>query len=188
MKGILRVLRFLLGLALVALFAWLVYYLLRAGVNTLTSLKSDIAVAIIAASGTIAVSIFSLVISKYLESRAIITVEIRAKKVPIYEELISTIYGVLFAEKLGQPPMSEANLMKFFAKLTEKLTIWGSDGVVKAFRAVRMSAIGGEASEKTLFGYETLLMEIRKDLGHGNKGFRKGTLLGLFVNDIDKYL
>lgn len=30
-------------------------------------------------------------------------------------------------------------------------------------------------------------MAIRKDMGHKNKGVTKGDLLGLFINDIDKY-
>ena len=51
-----------------------------------------------------------------------------------------------------------------------------------------MSAVSAPEDANILFLYENLLMEIRKDLGHKNQGFKRGTLLGLFVNDIDKYL
>jgi len=78
--------------------------------------------------------------------------------------------------------------MKFFANYTEKLTVWGSDGVVKAYRSLRMASFTDAAPAQSLFLYENLLMEIRRDLGHKNKGFQRGTLLGLFVNDIDQYL
>jgi hypothetical protein len=95
---------------------------------------------------------------------------------------------VLFAESLGEEPLSQAELVKFFATYTEKLTIWGSDGVIKSWRALRLSAVAGVEGADMLFLYENLLMEIRKDLGHKNQGFKKGTLLGLFVNDIDKHV
>jgi hypothetical protein len=39
-----------------------------------------------------------------------------------------------------------------------------------------------------LFLYERFLLEVRRDLGHKNKDLKKGTLLGLFVNDLDRYL
>ena len=87
------------------------------------------------------------------------------------------------------------NHMKFIGCYTEKLTIWGSDGVMKEWRNLRMGAVSrgeGEVSNaegaQMLFRYESLLLEIRKDLGHKNHGFKRGTLLGLFVNDVDKYL
>ena len=188
MKTLIAIARFLFGLALLILIAWAIYLVLSSIISTLGNLKSDLSVAIIAAAGTIIVSVLSLVMSKYMESRAVITQEIRTKKIPIYEELISTIFRVLFAEKLGQEPMSEAELTKFFASFTEKLIVWGSDGVIKAFRATRMGAITGIAPTETLFVYKNLLLEIRKDLGHKNKNFKRGTLLGLFVNDIDQYL
>ena len=149
------------------------------------SLESDIAVAVIAASASISVSLISLVVSKYLESKAAIIQEIRAKKIPIYEELISVLMRFVFAQKLGLEPMSESELMKFMAEFTEKITVWGSDDVIKAWRKFRLSAGGGSNPQSILFVYEDMLLAIRKDLGHKNSGFKKGTLLGLFVNDID---
>lgn len=43
-------------------------------------------------------------------------------------------------------------------------------------------------SHGILFEVEELLMAIRKDLGHSNKGISRGKILSLFVNDINEYL
>ena len=181
-------LRFSLGLLLLGLIGWIVYSGILAIVGVLASIKSDLAVAIIAASASITVSVLSLIISKRLESQAVIIQELRARKTPIYEEFISTLYRVVFANKIGEEPMSEEELVKFFANYTEKLTIWGSDDVIKAYRRFRMASVANELPTNSMFLYENLLFEIRRDLGHKNQGFKRGTLLGLFVNDIDQHL
>lgn len=185
---ILNILRILFSLMILGALGWIAYLVVAFIAQRLTSLKSDLAVAIVAASASVTVSVVSLVISKRFETHASIIQELRIKKTPIYEEFIGTLYRVLFAEQLGDPPMPQADLMRFFASYTEKLTIWGSDGVIKAWRAARMSAVAKVEGANILFVYENLILEIRKDLGHKNQGFKRGTVLGLFVNDIDRYL
>ena len=39
-----------------------------------------------------------------------------------------------------------------------------------------------------MFAMEEVYRAIRKDLGHDDNRLKKGDILGLFVNDIDKYL
>lgn len=182
------ILRFLLMLAMLGGIVWGIYFVVAKVFRSLINIESDIAVAIVAASATITVSVVSLVISKVMETRATITQELRAKKVPIYEDLISTVFKFQFAEKLGEKPMSETELIRFFANLTEKLTIWGSDGVIRAFSDFRLASTRVGAPENILFIYENLLLEIRKDLGHKNRNLRRGMILSLFINDIDQYL
>src|SRR2546421_429502 len=181
-------LRFLLAIVLVGGIAWIIYFVVAKVFRSLTNIKSDIAVAIVAASATITVSIVSLVISKVMETRSAVIQELRAKKIPIYEELISTLFKYQFAEKLGEERMGETELIKFFANLTEKLTIWGSDGIIRAFSDFRLASSIIAKPEDILFIYENLLLEIRKDLGHKNRNLKRGMVLSLFINDIDQYL
>lgn len=182
----LLVTRALFGLLLLGAAAWAVYLALTTAVRGLVSLRSELAVAVITASVTVAVSVISILLSKHLEHRAVIIQELRARKTPIYEDIISTMFKVVFADKLGEQPLTEAELMRFFAATTEKLTVWGSDGVITAFRAFRLGPPAPPA--EMLFLYERFLLEVRRDLGHKNKDLKKGTLLGLFVNDLDRYL
>ena len=58
--------------------------------------------------------------------------------------------------------------MKFFATITEQLVVWGSDEVVREFRAFRMGSIKGAQPIEIMFQYEKILNAIRKDLGHKN--------------------
>lgn len=178
----------LFALILLALIVWGVYFLGITFITGLSRLQSDIAVGIIAASATVIVSVISVVSAKQLENRANIRQELRTKKIPIYEEIISTLFKILFAEKLGKKKLSEVETMAFFVTSSEKLTIWGSDEVVLAFRACRTASLTGTRPEEFLFMYEKLLLAIRKDLGHKNRNFKRGTVLGLFINDIEKYL
>ncbi|MGD1859847.1 MAG: hypothetical protein ACFB0E_07740 [Leptolyngbyaceae cyanobacterium] len=160
-----------LAFASICFIAWLFYKAIIAIIFGILSLESDIAVAVIAASASISVSLMSLVVSKYLESRAAITQEIRAKKIPIYEELISFVMRVVFAQRLGLEPVTEDELMEFMAEFTEKITVWGSDDVIKVWRKFRLSAASGSNTQSILFMYEDILLAIRKDLGHKNSGF-----------------
>ena len=41
---------------------------------------------------------------------------------------------------------------------------------------------------KLILLYEKLILAIRRDLGHNNKGLKTGDVLALFVNDIDQHL
>jgi hypothetical protein len=171
---IVAVSRFLFALAIVLVVGWLGYVALARVAYWLANLRSEIAVAIVAAGASVTVSILSLVISKSLEARRAIAQELRAKKTPIYEEFIDTLYKTLFAERVGKEPPTQAELMQFFADYTEKLTIWGSDDVIKVWGRLRLSGVSGMEGVQMLFLYEDLLLEIRKDLGHRNKGFRLG--------------
>ena len=177
-----------LGLSLLGLIVWGAYLAVSALVSILAAIESNVAVAVVAASSTIAVSVISLAVSKRFEAKAAVRHELRVKKVPVYESIISTLFKTQFADKVGEKPPTQQELIQFFAKVTEQLVVWGSDEVVREFRAFRMAFINGGNPIEGLFKYEKLLNAIRKDLGHKNQGFKRGTLLGLWINDIDRHV
>ena len=176
------------GFLLLGLIGWGSYLFIAALVSSLTSMQSNVAVAIVAAGGTIIVSVFSLVMSKRFEAMTVVRQELRREKTPIYKSIVGTLFKVQFAEKIGEKAPTEQELIKFFATVTEELIVWGSDEVVREFRAFRMGSIKGVKPIEIMFQYEKLLNAIRKDLGHKNQGFKRGTLLGIWVNDIDSHV
>ena len=176
------------GFLLLGLIGWGAYLVVSALGSILASMQSNVAIAVVAASGTIFVSVISLAMSKHFEGKAAVRQELRAKKVPIYESIISTMFKIQLAEKVGEEPPTEKELIRFFATVTEQLVVWGSDEVVREFRAFRMAFGDGGNPTEGLFQYEKFLNAIRKDLGHNNQGFKRGTLLGLWVNDIDRHV
>ncbi len=97
---------------------------------------------------------------------------------PIYARAITFLYRLHFAEKLGQPKTTEAEMMEFAAASIRDFTIWASPEVLVQFERFKSPKAG------------------RKDLGHSD-GFRlpgsraalkRRDLLRLFVNGIDSYL
>ncbi len=156
---------FVLALGLLVLGPWLLFRLLRATVDFVLHSQTDKAIAAAAIAG--AVSLLSVLGAKVYENRAARERELQERKTPVYEGVVGNLFRFLFAEKLGEPPMGEKEMIRFFVETSEKLTIWGSKEVVLAFRAVRLT---------------------QKDLGHRNTGLSNGKLLGLFVNDAEEVL
>lgn len=175
------------GLLLLAAFGAVGWWLLTWLTAFLRSLQSDLAVAAVAAGLAGLVSIVSLALSKAYETRSAIRQDLRAKKLPVYEGIIHTLFAVMFAEKLGEKPLQPEELSKWFAETTEKLSIWGSDDLVLAFGQFK-NGFNGASPTAALFGFEDLILAIRKDLGHSGRHLKRGSILRLFVTDIDRHL
>jgi hypothetical protein len=175
----------IVGFALLAIFVWLFYVGVRALFMWLGGIQSPVAIAIIAGSLAATASIVSLTISKHLEARAAIRQEHRARKSPVYEELIGLFFRVLYAEKLGQQPPTEQELVQAFVPLTQKLMVWASDDVIKAYAAFRRAGLGQPKPSPLdiMRVQEDLFLAIRRDLGHDSRKLPRGTLLRLFIND-----
>lgn len=93
---------------------------------------------------------------------------------------------VLKATKSGTQ-LSEQEITEFMFDFTQQLIVWGADEVIAAFYRFKKQSTSTN-SQNVLFLVEDLLLAIRKDLGHKNKGLTQGRLLGLFVNNIENYL
>jgi hypothetical protein len=179
------------GLMVLGFIGWLLFFLSKLLIIGFSHLQKEVSAAIIAVSGTIIVSVFSLIFSKMYERKREIDQEHRKQKIPIYEELLKFMFRLLQAGKPGHQPVPEEETIKFLTEFTQKLIIWGSDGVMKQFTTWRASLLNQDPQKPNyegLFLFEKLLMEIRKDVGHKNKNIKKGDILGLFINDIEKYI
>jgi len=179
------------ALAVLAALAWGLYALAATLVAYLMTLNPNVAAAIIAGSFTVLVSTGSVVVGKHLEKRALVSKEHRDKKIPVYEGLISFLYRMVFGSKLGNTP-TEDEVVKFLAEFTDKITVWGSDDVLKAFVTFRRQSVKNAEESSVdpmalMFLYEDLLLAVRRDLGHKNRGLKQGDVLALIINDIDKY-
>jgi hypothetical protein len=89
--------------------------------------------------------------------------DLRARKIPIYTELLEAIQAALHVLKT-----KEAVTIK--PEVTSKVVTWGSHEVVLAYAWLRMHLTTKEPSApeiKEALG--ALLTEIRKDLGHADR-------------------
>jgi hypothetical protein len=160
--------------------------------NIFKGLQKEVAAALIAASTTILVSVFSITGAKYYDRRRSIEQELREKKMPVYFEFIEFNMKLLFSDKITGKAMSEKEMEKFLYAFTQKIMIWGSDEVVVAWSNYRRKIINyspeSDIGFTAMFELERLLLALRKDTGHKNKNIKRGDLLGLFINDVDNYV
>lgn len=167
------------------------YFLLRQIWLGFSILQKEVAAAIVAASATVLISVLSLIISKHWERIKEIQQEHRGKKIPIYEEFIQFWFKVLFSQKTGAQQIPEKEITKFLIDFTQKLILWGSDEFLKGFSNFKRRHANVRTDSPQIdimFEFEKLLYSIRKDTGHKNRNLKKGDILALFINDIDRYL
>lgn len=185
-----QVAQFTINLIVTAFTLWGAFKLLQLLWEAFSQVNPTIAVGMIAASATIVVSVISVLVAKRLEFRATLAKEHREKKIPFYEGMVKFIFRITFADKLGLEPITEKEMIQQMASFTENLIVWGADEVIDAWFKFRNKSLnnndgGGEA---IMFEIEDLLLAIRRDLGHENKGLTRGKILGLFINDIHQYI
>lgn len=180
----------ILGFTLLSGMAVGIFYLVRWLVLIFSGLQKEVAAAIVATVGTILVSVISVSVGKYFERKRSIEQELREKKIPMYNGFVEFLFKVLMADKIGKQ-MSEKDMIMYFNKFTQELMVWGSDEVVSLWSNYRRHFVSEDkvdTSFNKMFELEKLLLAIRKDTGHKNQGLNRGDLLGLFINDIHKYL
>ena len=180
--------RTILGIIVFFGFIWLVFLAGSSLASVFLILNPNVAAAIVAAFATVAVSIITVYIGKNLEAKSLILKEQRENKVPVYEELLKFIFEYQFAEKTGRPLRSGPELAEFLSAHTQKVMIWGSDEMIAAWVKLRTATRVIEQKDDgkdLLLKYEALILAIRKDLGHKNKGMNRGDILRLTIDDIE---
>ena len=160
------------------------YFFVAAVLDKLNSLNSDLGKAIVAGAVTLFAAVVTVVGGKIWEQRVKIQQDVREKRLPVYEKQIETFFSVLFAEKAGNEKPSEQDIQKAFMAFTEKLIVWGSPEVIKAWSAFRLHDWTSAKPVDAFLKVELFLRAIRRDLGNSNSGLPPGELMRLFVNDM----
>src|SRR5690242_15946387 len=122
MSRVRQILSVVTGLALILAGVYLAVVAIQAAISVFSSLNSQVAVAIIAASATVFVSVLSIVLGKVYDRREQINREIRERKIPVYEDLIRFMFRVLMGEKTGKVP-TESEMLEFFMDFTQRVVV-----------------------------------------------------------------
>jgi hypothetical protein len=169
-------------LGLVSLLGWAILV-------ALTSINATVAAAIVAGSATVLVSVLSVILSKQWERRREIEQEHRKQKIPIYKEFLAFWFKVAAAQKPGATPVTDEETVQFMRDFTQKLMFWGSDGVIREYAIFKRQMNNAlDAPLDAVMGLEKVLLAMRADTGHRNKGLAPGDLMSLVVNDLDAHL
>lgn len=182
---------FVLLIALVALAIIAIYYIgkyVALGITKastwLKSLASSLDAVIIVALITGAVSIVASVISKVIEYKQKRQEYLYQKREEPYSEFIDMVYKLQERSKKNEPYPEEEMLADMY-KFSKKLTLWGSNRVIKKWLAFRKNSVDGKDVKNIAFVMEDIMFAMRKDMGLSK--MKKGNLLGFFINDIDNY-
>lgn len=166
---------------------FLVVLFVKTILQYLLDIDSDIARAIIAAAATVIVSVISVIYGKHLEQKKKIAMDIREKKIPQYQEFINFFIDYLQDHDKDKDNSDlDKKLEEAIVKWTKHLFIWGSDDVVSAWVKYRQMARNG--SNDQILQIEAVFKAMRKDIGHSGGKLKKGDILGLFINDLDKQI
>lgn len=171
----------IIGTIALLFIGFLVYKVLQVSISNIDKVNPTVLAALIA--GTI--TVIGYFITRYFEKQKTIDQQLREKKIPIYESFLNILSKMLITVK-NKEKMSDEELLSFFANFTERSLLWMSDETLLAYIKWR-----NNASSKTvdsLIAMEDLLLAFRKDVGHKNKGIKRGDLLSVFINDVPTVL
>lgn len=164
-----------------------IYAAASAIIDKLDSVDSDLSKALVAGSFTLFAAIAVHVIGKIWEQRMKQRQEVYAKKIPVYEKHVTTLFNVIFAEKRGLE-FDNVATVKSLTEITEKLMFWGSPEVIKTWQTFRDHDFEKSSEKNSLDGFgkfAELMLAIRKDVGNSNSGLKKADVLSLFINDYE---
>lgn len=153
--------------------------------HTMTStLDAVVLVALITGGITLLNSFYS----KYSESKNKRREYLASKRETPYLEFIELVNKVS-QQGNNRYTYSEEDMLKDISSFNSKLILWGSPNVVKKWNAFRKNSFQNNFENKpenTLVLIEDVMNEMRKDLGV--KSVKKGSLLSIFINDIEKVI
>lgn len=193
MKRISQVFFGVAGIALVAGGVWFGVMGIKWVVDQLAGIESETLKIVIPASATILVGFLGVLVQKHAEKRKEIEMKLREEKVKVYNALMVLMFDLMKQSKASKQGYNqsakEAEFEEHFIETTRQLLMWASDGVVSKYYAFRASAQAAPAMPPILLGsLGELLLEIRRDLGHNNRGVSANELLSFFITDAEQLM
>jgi hypothetical protein len=150
-----------------------------------STFESEFAAALVATAGTIIIGLLTLMLTQRESKKRDIREAHRSQKVEVYQRFMNTAVVEVLNRMAAGEELTEEELVEkyqeFFVKFTADLIVWGSPGVIQAFRRFRTAAAKSEP--RSLVLVDEILREIRKDLGNSNWQIAPGDLMSTFLKD-----
>lgn len=140
----------------------------------------------------------SVPVGKYYENRYTIKNQIRKERQIVYIDFLNW----LIKNVLNNEVSNNKNLVQEIKDNQNKMVIYASDKVIKAWAELKDVAINSERNKKDIEKEEAtkyflekeaptiekLILAIRRELGYKNKDIKKYDILSLYINDIKEYI
>lgn len=188
---------FILGavilIALIGIGVFIIYLLVKylgIGISKLSTWLSNLAsnvdaviiVALITGSVSIITVLFTSVISKIIEYKQKRREYLYQKREDPYSDFVELVYKTLDRAK-SKTEYTEREMLQDMSSFSQKLTLWGSNRVIKQWLRFRGFANSGKDKSEIVFVMEDVMFAMRKDMGL--RKMKKGSLIKFFVNDLD---
>jgi len=179
----------IISIALIALFLYGVFRLIRIFVYLLTIANPSVAAAIGAAVIAVFSSVITIMLARYYEAKHERESAHRDKKTELYDNFLKELFK-LFLEDT-QKKSDTGEFVPYLREVQRKLILWSGPGVIKSYaewHAV-LTSQGETPQAKSMIKMIDFFLALRKDLGHSNRGIQREHLIrfmlknpGLFVS------
>ncbi|WP_293060088.1 hypothetical protein [Okeania sp. SIO2B3] len=109
------------------------------------------------------------------------------KKVEVYDKVINFFFDSIFAKKMNGNEKTPEELAKEIYDMTPDLILWASDDVLNLYIKLKQISRSDteNSSDNPIKLFSSMLLAMRKDLGHQNNQLNEKNILGIFVIDIE---
>lgn len=181
----------LFAFVLFALLLVAAFFVVRTAVRTFQSLQKEVAAALVTGLAAVVVALVSTFVGRRLERRHALEVAQQQRRIPVYEEFVQGLLQTMGATvpPSKRKPMTEEQVVTVMGAFTEKVLVWGSEEVIRAWgRWKKLAATEDPVQQRLgLDALEDFFLALRKDLGLSNKNLQRGDVLRLWINDWDQF-
>ena len=170
-----------LVLAFIGFVLWLVY-------QAIARIPEETGRLLLSISIPILGSAVLLAVQRSWEKHRDLTQRMRDKKEPLLDQMLERLFEVMDSGVRDKSP-DHSKWRSVMMELNRQLIIWGSEHLIREYNAVLAkfrSSASADTSDKTraielMQEVERLFLAARRELGHSNRGLRRGDLLRIFI-------
>lgn len=172
----------LTAIAILMALAVLGFLAIRAIWQELAGIKSELAIAVVAAAATLIGSTVTVMLGRHFERKKDIEAHFRAEKIKIYDEFLAELFKLLHSGGEGSD-----NMVAFLREWQRKLVLWGGSNVLAAYFKW-MNRLKSAPDAQTMFLLDEFFRALRADVGQNSTGLQKGAFANLILRRGDFFL
>ncbi|MCP1252518.1 hypothetical protein NK212_11710 [Elizabethkingia sp. S0634] len=189
MKKTIEFIYILLAIVIVSGIGFFLFKIIQIFITNLDKVNANFFIAILGAT----VTFTGYFLTRYFERKKIIEMDIRNKKIPIYEEFMKFYFQNIYSSKnINKKNANHTEMVHFFQDFHQKAIVWFPDEVLKSYinwkKNISKFSSGQLELEETILQQENFMKIIRKDIGHKNKDIEKWDISSLYINDLENII
>jgi len=184
MKTIRAVLLFLFIVITLAFLAWGILWIFGYIWTGISNTDDKLSVAIVAGFFSVLGAALTVSLGRHFDRKREIEATFREKKIEIYDGFLVELFKVFH----GNEGSNEGELVEFLQEWQRTLVLWGGSNVLRAYFAWMSNLKLGNPDAKTIFLMDEFFRALRKDIGQGSFGIKKGEFSHLWLRHADLFL